>query len=91
MYEKGKEHWRGGYCSLHGEGAIKKFAPVVKTTVGPGGKVNKSYSRRTYWECIEGATTRQTQLSLCVRREEVTTEVTPEMKVDTAGGNTQIS
>ena len=75
------QHSRGGYCSLHGEGAIKKFRPVIKTTPGPGGKTTKTYSRKTYWECEEGATARQTQLSFCVRGEEVRSE----MSVDREG------
>ena len=69
---------------------MKKVAPVVKRTVGPDGNVVKSYSRRTYWECKAGTTTTQTQLSFCVRREEVTPEVTTEIEVDTAGGQAQM-
>ena len=77
-----------------GGGAVKKMAPVVKRTVEPDGKVIKSYSRRTYWECKAGTTTTQTQLSFCVRRGEVRPEVTPEVtteiEVDTAGGQAQM-
>ena len=34
------------YCLLHGEGAIKKFIPVVKTSTGPGGKPVKNIRDR---------------------------------------------
>ena len=81
-------HLRGGYCVLHGEGAVKKFKPVVKTTAGPGGKLVKSYSRQVYYECEEGKSSqegglRQTQLSFAVLK---TTPVTERSKEDTAGG-----
>ena len=73
------QHARGGYCSLHGWGATKKFKPVINYTTGPGGKQIKKYSKKIYYECEEGATVRQSQLSFSVRGEAVTTELTSNM------------
>ena len=76
------QHARGGYCSLHGWGAVKKFEPVVKFTTGPGGKQIKKYSRKTYYECEEGATGIQTQLSFRIEGE----ADIPELTVNKTGG-----
>ena len=63
-------------------GTVKKFEPVVKFTTGPGGKQIKKYSRKTYYECEEGATGIQTQLSFRIEGE----ADIPELTVNKTGG-----
>ena len=45
----GCQHQRGGYCLLHGEGAVKKLKPVIRTTTG-----GISVTRQVYYECEGG-------------------------------------
>ena len=80
------QHQRGGYCLLHGEGAIKKTRMISKTISGPGGKSTKKLSKQTYYICKEdnvtGGALRQSQLSFFDNKK--TTEPAEE---DAKGGN----